>query len=103
MNILNNSKDSFEENKILNPLIEIDYNENDNEQIITIKDNAGGIPQNIIERVFDPYFSTKDSKNGTGLGLYMCKTIIEKHFNGKITIASFNGETSLEIIISKYI
>lgn len=103
LNILNNSKDAFNENKILEQIIDISYNENDNEQIITIKDNAGGINQNIIDRVFDPYYSTKDSKNGTGLGLYMCKIIIEKHFNGNITIESNNQETTLIITINKYI
>jgi len=101
LNILNNSKDAFHENSIENGIIKIDYEEDENTQKILISDNAGGIPQHIIDNIFDPYFSTKDKKNGTGLGLYMCKTIIEKHFEGTI-IANNNSEGAVfTIVLSK--
>ncbi len=98
LNILNNSKDAFVEKKIEDAKIFIDYNENENTQELIISDNAGGIPSFIIEQIFDPYFSTKDKKNGTGLGLYMCKTIIEKHFDGTI-IASNNKDGAVFSIV----
>ena len=103
LNILNNAQDAFNENKIENPTIDISYKETHNEQIIIIKDNAGGIPKDIIDKIFDPYFTTKERRNGTGLGLYMCKTIIEKHFKGEIKVKSEGQNTTFKIIINKFI
>ena len=79
LNLIKNAEDAIVENKIQNPKIKIITQDN----ILMIKDNAGGIPQDIMDKIFDPYFSTK-SKNGTGLGLYMSKMIIEEHCNGKL-------------------
>jgi len=93
INVLKNSIDAFNENAIDNQLIQISFKKYDTHISLTIKDNAGGIDSDILKRVFEPYFSTK-SKNGTGLGLYMCKTIINEHLNGKITITSLNSETT---------
>ncbi len=103
LNILNNSNDAFNENEIKNPSINISYKENHNAQIIIIKDNAGGIPKDIIDKIFDPYFTTKEKRNGTGLGLYMCKTIIEKHFKGELKVKSDKQNTTFKIIINKFI
>ena len=101
LNILNNSKDASKENNIIKSVIKIDYKEYDSYQVLSIEDNAGGIPEDIINKIFDPYFSTKNKKNGTGLGLYMCKTIIEKHCNGNIKAENKNNGVCFEIKIEK--
>ena len=53
---------------------------------ITISDNAGGIEKSILSKIFIPYFTTKEKKGGSGIGLYMAKTIIEKNFNGMLSV-----------------
>ncbi len=80
LNLLHNAQENFEEKQIKNRTIII-KTEN---RTITVCDNGKGIPEDIIEKIFDPYFSTKDKKNGTGLGLYMSKIIIEKHHTGSL-------------------
>ncbi len=86
LNLIKNAEDALIDNEVKNPTITIETKNN----IIYISDNAGGIKDDIIERIFDPYFSTKLEKNGTGLGLYMSKTIIEEHCDGKLTVSN-NG------------
>jgi len=81
LNILSNALDSLKEKEIENKKIII-KTEN---RAISIYDNGGGIPEGIIDKIFDSYFSTKDESNGTGLGLYMSKAIIEEHHNGKLS------------------
>lgn len=80
LNILKNAQDSFKNKNIDNKYIKITTDDTS----IKICDNGGGIPEDIIDKIFDPYFSSKDEKNGTGLGLYMSKIIISKHHNGSI-------------------
>jgi len=80
LNVLKNSQDNFKEKKTQNPKIEIKTSKNS----IVICDNGGGIPEDIVDKVFDPYFSSKTEKNGTGLGLYMSKIIIEDHHKGSL-------------------
>jgi PAS domain S-box-containing protein len=86
INIIKNSCDALIENKIENKTISVGTYLEDDCINITIEDNAGGIPDNIIGKIFEPYFSTKSNKNGTGLGLYMSKNIVEQHSNGLITV-----------------
>lgn len=73
-------------NKNIEKLIFIDIKKKREKVFITIKDNAGGIKDEIIERVFEPYFTTKHKFQGTGIGLYMTREIIAKHMNGEITV-----------------
>lgn len=85
LNLINNAMDALKEHKIEEPVIRItSYEENDN-AIITVEDNGNGIDPSILDSLFLPYISTKLQRHGTGLGLYMSKTIIEEHCHGSIT------------------
>jgi len=84
INILNNAKDVIIENKINDGFIKISLKKDKDKAIISIQDNAGGIPKDNLSKIFNPYFTTKHQSQGTGLGLYMSKEIIEKHLNGKL-------------------
>ena len=84
LNIISNAKDALIGNKIENPMIKIETKVEDDYAYISIKDNALGIKDEIIHKIFEPYFTTKDEVQGTGIGLYMSKIIIEKNMNGKI-------------------
>jgi len=100
LNILINSQEAFVRNNIeTNRLIEITTIQNDDFTQVLVKDNAGGINHDHLTKVFDPYFSTKNEKNGKGLGLHQCKQIIEQHQRGKINITSSNGDTIVTIKI----
>lgn len=87
--ILKNAEDALLEKKLTEKKIRISTYEQTGFAIIKIEDNAGGISSDIIYKIFDPYFSTKKEKEGTGIGLYMSKIIINDHCKGKISV--FNG------------
>lgn len=97
INILNNAKDALVSSNINEKLIFIDIFKKEDKAIIEINDNAGGIDEEIINKVFEPYFTTKHQSQGTGIGLFMCQEIIHKHMNGQIFISNttfeFNNET----------
>ena len=101
LNLLKNSMDAYVENKMEDRIINISTNQTSQKAFIRVKDNAGGIPKEIIEKIFDPYFSTKDKKNGTGLGLYMSKMIIESHLNGQLLVETIDSSTTFTIILPK--
>ena len=86
INIINNAKDALVDSSIVDKKVSVSVYMQENEIIFRFCDNAGGIEDEIIGRVFEPYFSTKEEKNGTGLGLYMCKIIVEKHLKGEIWV-----------------
>jgi len=86
LNILNNAIDVLNERNIENKTIWIRVNKN----IIEIEDNAGGINLENINQIFEPYFTTKFQSQGTGIGLYMSKIIITKHFNSKLEVKNSN-------------
>ena len=86
LNIIKNAEEALEENSIKDPKIHIKSYKKDDKCVLEIRDNAGGIPAEIMDKIFDPYFSTKSEKNGTGLGLYMSRIIIEEHCNGVLSV-----------------
>jgi len=88
LNILQNAQDNFRDKNISDGTIDIKTYDTNEYAILNIEDNGGGIDIDIIEKIFDPYYSTKDEKNGTGLGLYMSKIIINEHHSG--TIEAYN-------------
>ncbi|MCK5294138.1 MAG: PAS domain-containing sensor histidine kinase [Arcobacteraceae bacterium] len=87
INIIKNSIDEFKIKDIENKYIKIYVTKDNINYNISIKDNAGGIPENILETIFEPYTSTK-GKNGTGLGMYMSKLIVENHLHGTIEVSN---------------
>ncbi len=85
LNLISNSKDALCNISNKNDkIIEILVKEEDQYAIIKVIDNGGGIPEDIIPKIFEPYYTTKYKSAGTGIGLYMSKQIIEKHMNGLI-------------------
>lgn len=95
INIVKNSIDAFKEIQ-KNKKISVKVEKEEEHIKIFIEDNAGGIPEDIINKIYEPYFSTK-SKNGTGLGLYMCRTIINEHLHGDLQITSEDNRTKATI------
>lgn len=88
LNLLKNAEENFLVNDTKNPTIFIETSVDDESAVISISDNGGGISNEIKDDIFNPYFSTKDEKNGTGLGLYMCKIIVEDHHKGKLSVSN---------------
>ncbi len=88
LNLVSNSKDAYDEKNVKKKVIRIEINP----CTITISDNAGGIDSENMERVFEPYFTTKSHEKGTGLGLYMCKAIIEDNFGGKLMLENVDAK-----------
>ena len=87
LNILNNARDALVENKIESPYIKVETIKKEEVGLILIEDNAKGIPQDVINKIFEPYFTTKEEGKGTGIGLYMSSRII-KNMQGTLSVSN---------------
>lgn len=85
-----NARDAFIHNKIDAPRITIKANQVGNKLVIDVQDNAGGVPKEIQYKIFDPYFTTKHQSQGTGLGLYIAKLIVENSMQGELALKHQN-------------
>lgn len=97
LNLISNAEDALVERKVKDPCIEIHLLSHNDNGYIKISDNAGGIKEKTINKIFEPYFSTKENGGGTGLGLYISKMIIEKNMGGKLSIS--NTHKGVEVLI----
>ncbi|MGB5866413.1 MAG: cache domain-containing protein [Arcobacteraceae bacterium] len=88
MNIFNNSKDALHDNKIKHKEFSISTKKDNEFFIIEIKDNAGGIPKDVLPKIFEPYFTTKHKSQGTGLGLHMTYNLITEGMKGTIVAST---------------
>jgi signal transduction histidine kinase len=86
LNILNNARDAIVEKQPEYKGVYVYSQITETENVIYFQDNAGGIPQDILVKIFDPYFTTKHQSQGTGIGLYMSKDIIEKNMHGSLSV-----------------
>ncbi len=101
ISILTNAKDTLFYREVKDAYIQIDLYEKDNNIVLKISDNAGGIDEKYIPRIFDPYFTTKHKSMGTGLGLYISKMIIEKNMNGILSVENNQEGATFSITMEK--
>ena len=100
MNLLNNAKDAMKSNNIARGIIRFDVLITQNSEIsINFSDNAGGINDEHIDKIFEPYYTTKHKSQGTGIGLYMSKRIIEERLGGTITVCNTDVGANFNILI----
>jgi len=101
INLLKNAQDAFVEKDIKSPTIWIRTYESAQNLILEIEDNAGGIDKSVKDCIFDPYVSTKSNEKGTGIGLYMSKTIIQEHAYGTINVINTHEGAKFTIALPK--
>ncbi len=100
LNLINNAKDAILMRKAkenCEARITIEISETDNRVILKIRDTGGGIREDIMDKIFDPYFTTKDEGTGTGIGLYISKTMIERNMGGRLTVRNWKEGAEFRI------
>ena len=97
LNLISNAKDELLSRNVPNPTIKIIIDVIEGKSVTTVHDNAGGIREEKIEKIFEPYFTTKEL--GSGIGLYMSKTIIDSHFKGKLEVHNTDKGACFSIIV----
>ena len=103
LNLLSNAKDILIERQIKNPKIELEIKDGNHFALVKIKDNAGGVDASIIDKIFEPYFTTRHQTQGTGIGLYMSKNIIERNMHGYINVANTEDGALFTVKVDKEI
>ena len=98
--LMNNAKDTLLINQIAKPKISIITKLERDQVSITVKDNGGGVDEKIIHKIFEPYFTTKHQTQGTGLGLYISKMIIEKSARGSLSVLNTKDGASFKIMLA---
>lgn len=99
LNLISNAKDVIVERKVARGRIEVRAADIGDGVTVTVEDNAGGVRGDHMEKIFDPYFTTKDK--GTGIGLYMCRTIIEQHMHGSIRVENTDAGARFTLRLPK--
>lgn len=99
LNIILNARDALLNHQADRPLMSIRVFRENGRSAVTVRDNGGGIPEDILPKVFDPYFTTKQQGKGTGIGLYMSKMIIERKMGGCLTARSVDGGAEFRIVV----
>ena len=97
LNIVNNAIDAFVETRCADPCLTVNLRTENGKAVVAIADNAGGIDEQIIGRIFEPYFTTKEQGKGTGIGLFMAKSIIEKSMGGRLAVRNVDGGVEFRI------
>lgn len=101
LNLIQNACDEFKRRTIVKPILRIATAQHEEAFEIEIEDNAGGIAAEDLPKIFDPYFTTKEDGGGSGLGLYMCQLIIERHCGGSIEVFNTQNGVCFRIRLSK--
>ncbi len=99
LNLLKNAQDALAEKRVRHPYVRVSSRRVEERVAIDVADNGGGIPEEIIHKIFDPYFSTKSEKVGTGLGLHMSKIIVEQHNRGKLSVENGKEGACFRILL----
>ncbi len=101
LNLISNAKDIILERKTENPQINIEIKAGEHYAVVKVEDNAGGVKEDIIDKIFDPYFTTRHKTQGTGIGLYMAKNIIERNMHGFINVKNSEQGAIFIVKVSK--
>ena len=101
INLFKNAEEALEESGTDKKRLIVRTYLKQNKQILEVQDNAGGIPEDVVDQIFFPYFSTKNKLNGTGLGLYMSRMIIEDHLGGKLTVVNKDGGACFRVELNE--
>jgi signal transduction histidine kinase len=98
VNLLLNARDALVDARAEAPQIAIEISKEGCRSVVTVTDNAGGVPEEIMDRIFDPYFTTKGPNRGSGLGLYIAKMTIEKQLGGLLTVTNVDQGAQFRVV-----